>query len=569
MTDTTYDAIVVGGGHNGLACAAYLGRAGLRTLVLERRHVVGGAAVTETPWPGYRVSTLSYVVSLLLPEVVRELRLEQHGYRVWEMTPDYFVPFPDGRHLMVWADAERNAREFARFSAHDAKAYAAFDDFLSRMARVLRPLLNVTPPSVGARTPADLANQSRLAWHFRGLGAKGVGELVRLMTQSTADLLDDWFESDEVKTALCSQGAIGAWAGPYTPGTAYVLLHHWMGEIDGHLGAWGVVRGGMGAISDALAAAAREHGAVIRTEAPVARIVTDGTARARATGVVLASGEELRAPIVVAAVHPRTALLDLVDRGSLPDDVVEAMERFRSRSGTVKINLAVGELPNFTAYPGTTAGPQHGGTIELCHSMRYLEDAWDEAKAGRPSARPYSEVVIPTVYDDSVAPPGKHVLHCFAQYVPASWAEPGHEAEVEAFADRVVEELTELAPNLRGAIEHRQVIGPWEMEREYGLVGGCIHHGDLTLDQLFSWRPLPGYADYRSPVDGLYLCSAGTHPGGGVMAAAGRNAAREIVRDARGGIVTRLRRRLPGQSASRPTTSPSSTSPVGSNPSER
>ena len=543
MTD--YDAIVVGGGHNGLACAAYLGRAGLKPLVLERRGIVGGAAVTEEPWPGYRVSTLSYVVSLLLPDVVRELQLERHGYRVWEMTPDYFVPFPDGRHIMVWADAERNAREFARFSAHDARAYAAFDDFLSRMAVLLRPLLTMTPPPVGARGPGGLADQGRLAWHFRSLGAKGVGELVKLMTQSTADLLDDWFESAEVKTALCSQGAIGAWAGPYTPGTAYVLLHHWMGEINGHLGAWGVVRGGMGAVSDALAAAAREHGAEIRTSTAVARVITeDGPGGARAVGVVTAAGEELRAPVIVGAIHPQTLLLDLVPPTVLPDDVLTGMRRFRSRSGTVKVNLAVGELPDFTAYPGTTAGPQHGGTIEICHSMGYLEDAWDDAKAGRPSARPYSEVVIPTLYDDSIAPPGKHILHCFAQYVPASWADGPHEAEVEAFADRLIDEMTALAPNLRGSIEHRQVIGPFEMEREYGLVGGCIHHGDLSLDQLFSWRPLPGYADYRSPVRGLYLCSAGTHPGGGVMAIAGRNAAREIVADLRGGVLTRARRKV-------------------------
>jgi phytoene dehydrogenase-like protein len=542
VTAEAWDAIVVGGGHNGLACAAYLGRAGMRTLVLERRAVVGGAAVTESPWPGYRVSTLSYVVSLLLPEVVRELDLARHGYQVWEMSPDYFVPFPDGRHLMVWSDAERNAREFGRFSGHDARAYAAFDDYLSRMAYLLRPLLTTTPPRVGSRRPADLTGQAGLAWRFRGLGAKGVGELVRLMTQSTADMLDDWFESDEVKTALCSQGAIGAWAGPYTPGTAYVLLHHWMGEVNGHLGAWGVVRGGMGTVSEALAAAARERGVEIRTDAPVARVLVEGS---RAVGAVLASGEELRAPVVVSAIHPQTTLLELVESSALPDDVVAAARRFRSRSGTVKINLAVGELPNFTAYPGTAPGPQHSGTIELCHSMAYLERAWDDAKDGRPSARPYSEVVIPTIYDDSIAPAGKHILHCFAQYVPATWAEPGHETEVEAFADRVVAELTSLAPNVAGSIEHRQVLGPWEMEREYGLVGGCIHHGDLSLDQLFSWRPLPGYADYRSPIEGLYLCSAGTHPGGGVMAAAGRNAAREIVRDHRGGFVSRFRQRLP------------------------
>ncbi|MEO5918634.1 MAG: NAD(P)/FAD-dependent oxidoreductase [Candidatus Limnocylindrales bacterium] len=543
MATTGYDAIIVGGGHNGLVCAAYLARAGLRPLVLEARGIVGGASVTQEPWPGYRISTLAYVSSLLLPRIVRELELERHGYHVWEMSPDYFVPFPDGRHIMIWADTGKSAAEIRRFSERDALAYPRFDDFLSRMAMLIRPLLETTPPAVGSRKPGDLVDQVRFAARFAGLGARGVGELVKLMTQSTADLLDDWFESDDVKTALCSQGAIGAYGGPYMPGTAYVLLHHWMGEINGHLGAWGVVRGGMGAISEAIASNAREHGAEIRVDARVARVLTeDGPGGPAAIGVVLETGEEIRAPIIASSAHPQITFLRLLDRSVLPGDFVGAIERIRSRSGTVKINLGIGELPDFTALPGTTVGPQHSGSIELCHSMAYLERAYDDAKEGRPSARPYSEMVIPTVYDRSIAPGGKHVVSLFSQYVPGSWAAEDHRVELEAFADRVIDELTLLAPNFRGSIEHREVIGPYEMEHEYGLIGGSIQQGDLTLDQMLSWRPVAGYANYRTPVRQLYLCGSGAHPGGGVMGAPGMNAAREIVADLQGGAAGTVRR---------------------------
>jgi phytoene dehydrogenase-like protein len=522
----TYDALVVGAGHNGLVCAAYLARAGLRPLVLERRPVIGGASVTETPWPGYRVSSLAYVVSLLRPEIVRQLDLPRFGYHAWEVAPDYFVPFPDRRHLFIWADPERTVTEIGRFSASDATAYPAFDAHLARMANLIRPLLAVTPPHIGSRRPRDLLDQARLVWKLRGLGAQGAADLVRLLGQSVSDLLDDWFESEQVKAALVTQGAIGTYGAPSMPGTAYILLHHWMGELNGHLGSWGVVRGGMGAVSEALASAARAHGAEIRVEAPVDRIVVrDG----RATGVVLASGEELDAPIVISSAHPQVTFSQLLDGADLPAEFVAALGRYRSRSGTVKINLAIGELPDFVAVPGREIGPQHSGAIELCPSVAYLERAFDDAKWGQASAAPYAEGVIPTVYDSTIAPPGKHQLQLFCQYVPASWAGEEHGTELEAFADRVIDGLTELAPNLRGAIEHRQVIGPYEMEREYGLVGGNIMHGELSLEQFFAWRPVPGWADYRTPVAGLYLCGSGTHPGGGVMGASGRNAARVIL----------------------------------------
>jgi phytoene dehydrogenase-like protein len=522
------DVLIIGAGHNGLTCAAYLARAGLRPLVLERRAVIGGASVTESPWPGYRVSTLSYVVSLLRPEIVRDLDLARHGYQAYEVAPDYFLPFPDGRHLFVWADPDQTAAEIARFSQADARAYPLFDAHLARLADLLRPLLSTIPPRLGSRHPRDLAEQLRFAWRMRGLGWRGVADLVRLMGQSVTDLLDDWFESDEVKAALVTQGAIGTYGAPSMPGTAYVLLHHWMGELNGNLGSWGVVRGGMGGVAEALASAARAHGSEIRTDAPVQRImIRDG----RAIGVVLESGEEIRARAVISGAHPQVTFLQLVGDGELPDEFGAAIRRYRSRSGTVKINLAIGELPDFAALPGREPGPQHRAAFEVCPSVAYLERAFDDAKEGRASDAPYAEGIIPTIYDDSIAPPGKHQMQLFCQYVPSSWAGEDHHAELDAFAGRVIDRVTELAPNLRGAIEHRQVIGPYEMEHEYGLIGGNIMHGELSLEQLFAWRPVPGWADHRSPIRGLYQCGSGTHPGGGVMGAPGRNAARVIVGD--------------------------------------
>lgn len=520
------DAIIIGGGHNGLVCAAYLARAGLRPLVLERRPLIGGASVTETPWPGYRVSSLAYVVSLLRPEIVRQLDLPRFGYHAWEVAPDYFVPFPDRRHLFIWADLERTVAEIAPFSAADARAYPDFDAHLARMARMIRPLLSIIPPNVGSRRPRDLLNQARFAWKMRMLGTRGVADLVRLMGQSVTDLLDDWFESEQVRAALVTQGAIGTYGAPSMPGTAYILLHHWMGELNGNLGSWGVVRGGMGAVSEALASAARAHGAEIRVSAPVERILVRG---GHATGVALTSGEELSARIVVSSAHPKITFTQLMDGSQLPEEFATALGRYRSRSGTVKINLALGELPDFLAVPGRDPGPQHHGAIELCPSIGYLERAFDDAKSGRASVDPYAEGIIPTVYDTSIAPPGKHQLQLFCQYVPASWADEDHGADLEAFADRVIDGLTDRAPNLRASIEHRQVIGPFEMQREYGLVGGNIMHGELALEQMFAWRPVPGWADYRTPVGGLYQCGSSTHPGGGVMGAPGRNAARRIL----------------------------------------
>lgn len=523
-----YDAVIIGGGHNGLVCAAYLARAGLKPLVLEKRGIVGGASVTEEPWPGYKVSTLAYVSSLLLPNVVRDLELERHGYHVTEVSPDYFVPFPDGRSIMVWADQAETAAEFKVFSERDAAAYAEFDDFLSRTALSLRKILSMTPPPIGSMRPEDLIKLFSTVWPFRRLGVRGVAEVVKLLGRSIADLLDEYFESEEVKAALVSQGIIGIYGGPRAPGTAYIMLHHWMGEINGNLGSWGVVRGGMGALSDAIAADVREYGGEIRTDSSVARVLTKN---GRATGVVLEDGTEIAASVVVSNLHPKTTYLSLLDPADVPAEILRSMEHFITRSGTVKIHLGLSGLPDFTSRPGTDVGPQHTGMVQLLHSVDYVERAFDDAQRGRGSERPYAELIIPTVYDPSIAPEGKHMASIFAQYVPADWAGRDERDQVEAFADRVVAGITELAPNFESLIEHRHILGPYEMEQEYGLIGGNIMHGDLQLDQMFSWRPVARWSDYRSPVRGFYLCGAGTHPGGGVSGASGHNAAREILRD--------------------------------------
>ncbi len=523
-----YDAIVVGGGHNGLAAAAYLGRAGLKTLVLEKRPVLGGAAVSQHPWPGYTVSSLSYVLSLMPPEVMRELELRRHGLVLYPLAADYYVPFPDGSHLLLTKDLKQAREAISRFSTKDAEAWPAFSAYLAGIARLLRPLLTMTPPAVGAKSAGDLLDLARFAWKLRGLDVRGSADFVKVMTLSIADLLDEWFESPQVKAARCNSGAIGTYGGPYMPGTAYVLLHHYIGEIEGQMAEWAFVRGGTGAVSEAIADDAREHGAEIRTRAPVARILVK---EQRAHGVVLADGTEIDARLVVSNAHPQVTFCQLVEPGQLPPEFLTAISRYKSRSGTVKVNLALSELPRFT---GLTEGEEPLVTrsfIQLCDSMEYLERAFDDAKYGQASAHPYSDGVLPSVVDDSLAPAGKHVMSCFTQYVPADWSKAPHSEELEKYADRVIEGYARFAPNLPSIIEHREVIGPYEMEQEYGLVGGNIMHGDLTLDQLFSWRPIAGYADYRSPIKNLYLCGSGTHPGGGISGINGRNASREILKD--------------------------------------
>jgi phytoene dehydrogenase-like protein len=528
----TYDAIVVGGGHNGLVAAAYLARAGASTIVLEARHKTGGAAATDAPWPeapDIRVTRLSYVMSLMPPSIIRDLELERHGYKVHPMGP-YYQAWPDGRSLKLYADdAKRNHEEISKFSKRDADAMPKWDAWLGGLAAVLGPLLSQTPPKLGSRRWRDVRDTLRLAWRYRGLDVRGVADVTRLMTMSITDLLDDWFESTEVKAAMVINGVIGTWAGPDEPGTAYVMAHHSIGDVgDGHLGNWGFPEGGMGAVADAIRRSAEAFGATVRTNAPVERVLTSG---GRVRGVALAGGEELSAPLVVTAVHPRIAFLQHLDRRELPEDFVTDIERWKSRSGVVKINLALAELPDFTADRGTEPDEHHTGAIELALSPEYVEDAFQDAKHGRAAERPFSDGCIPTVLDRTLCPDGVHVMSLFTQWCPASWNDAPHQEELEAYADRVVDGYAELAPNLKGAILHREVLGPWHMEQEYGLIGGNIFHGELSADQLFHMRPAPGYADYRTPIAGLYQASSATHGGGGVCGIPGWQAARAVLAD--------------------------------------
>jgi phytoene dehydrogenase-like protein len=528
----TYDAIVVGGGHNGLAAAAYLARAGARTLVLEARGTTGGAATTEAPWPeapDIRVTRLSYVVSLIPPTIVRDLDLARHGYKVHPMGPGYHA-LPDGRSLTLYEDDPARTREqVARFSRADADAMPRWEAWLAGLADVLGPLLMRPPPMLGSAAPADLLDQLRLAWNYRGLGVKRVADVTRLLTMSIRDLLDEWFTATEVKASLAVNGVIGTWAGPDAPGTAYVMAHHSIGDVgDGQLGSWGFPEGGMGAVADAFRAAAASFGAEVRVDAPVERVLVE---RGRAAGVVVAGGTELRAPLVVTTLHPKRAFLEQLDPADLPDDFLASIRRWRSRSGVVKINLALAELPDFRADPGTDAGEHHTGAIELAYSVEQMERAFADAREGRPAALPFSDGCIPTVLDRTLAPEGIHVMSLFTQWVPHTWADSPHTAELEAFADRVIDAYTELAPNLKGAILHRDVVGPYQMEKDYGLVGGNIFHGELSLDQLFHMRPAAGWADYRTPVPGLYQAGSATHGGGGVCGIPAYHAVRAVLAD--------------------------------------
>jgi phytoene dehydrogenase-like protein len=528
----SYDAIVIGGGHNGLVAGAYLARAGARAVVLEARHKTGGAAATDSPWPEapeFKVTTYSYVMSLMPDTIIRELDLQRHGYKVYPMGP-YFQAWPDGRSLMLFADdAKRNFDQVSQFSKKDAEAMPRWDSWLGELAKVMGPLLMTIPPRLGSMKPADLVAQAKLGWKLRGLGPQKVGDLTRLMTMSITDLLGDWFESEQVKSCLAVNGVIGTWAGPDEPGTAYVMAHHSIGDVgDGHLGNWGFAEGGMGAVADACRRSAEELGATIRTNARVQQVLIRN---GEAEGVVLDNGEELRAPVVVTACHPKVTFLKQIDRKELPPDFVRDIENWKTRSGVVKINLALAELPNFTAKPKTGGDEHLTGSVELCLSTAYAENAFQEARAGHAASKPFVDGVIPTLFDKTLAPEGKHIFSMFTQWVPHEWSEEPHRDELEAYADRVIDGYTELAPNLKGAILHRQVIGPYDMEQELGLIGGNIFHGELSVDQLFHMRPAPGYADFRTPIHGLYQASSACHAGGGVCGVPAYLAVKQILGD--------------------------------------
>ena len=540
---SSYDAIVVGGGHNGLVAAAYLARSGARTVVLESRATLGGAATTEAPWPEaphLRVTRLSYVMSLMPPTIIEDLALNRHGYKVHPMGP-YYQAYPEGGSLTLHEhDLKRNHAEVAKWSRKDADAMPGWDAWLSGLADVLGPLLTTVPPNIGSRRPVDLAGTLRLAWRNRGLDVRTVGDVTRLMTMSIADLLDEWFESPRVKGAMAINGVIGTWAGPFEPGTAYVMAHHSIGDIgDGQLGGWGYPEGGMGAVSAAIRRSAESYGAEVRTSAPVTSLlVRDG----RVHGAVLESGEELRAPLVVTSVHPQRAFLEHVGAAHLPDDFVRDIERWRSRSGVVKINLALDRLPSFTADPTHELAEHHTGCVEMAPTMEYVERAFLDARDGRPATAPFCDGVIPTTKDSTLAPPGTHVFSMFTQWVPEDWHREPHTTELAAYADRMIDQYDAVAPGFRESIIARDVVGPHEMESEYGLIGGNIFHGELSLEQLFHLRPAPGYADYRTPIAGLYYASSATHAGGGVCGIPGMQAARAAPPDARPGRRTVGRR---------------------------
>jgi phytoene dehydrogenase-like protein len=523
------DVVVVGGGHNGLVAAAYLARNGLSTLVCERRGVVGGAAVSEQPFgPDYTLTSLSYVVSLLPAGLVRDLRLASHGYHVYPQGP-YFAPRADGRCLRLPNDPAARRAEITKFSARDAAAYDGYEAHLAGIGRILGPLLEEIPPRLGSRRPLDLWRQGLLLRHLRKLNTRQAVDVTRLLTGSIADLVERYFESDALRGLLSVSGVIGTWAGPRSSGTAYVMLHHHIGDVDGQAGAWGFPRGGMGGLSSALAAAARSFGAEIRTGAEVAAIRTSA---GRVTGVTLGSGEEIDAPTVITTAHPQISFLRLLDPATLPPGFVADIRGWQTRSGTVKINLALDRLPVFASHPDFD--PQlHGGTIVLAESLDDVETAFQDAVSGRPSARPFADICIPSVFDDSLAPPGQHVMSMFTQWVPHPYADAPDEQELTDYADRVIARVEAVAPGFTSSVLHRQVIGPHQMQEEYGLVGGNIFHGELSLGQMFHARPAAGYADLRTPVGGLYQAGSATHGGGGVTGIPGRNVVHQILADQR------------------------------------
>jgi phytoene dehydrogenase-like protein len=521
-----YDAIIVGAGHNGLVTACYLAKAGWKVLVLERRHVVGGACVTEEVFPGFKVSTAAYVNSLFRKEIIRDLRLADYGLAVLERNPSSFSPFPDRRHLLLGPDQALNRREISKFSTRDAETYPKYEAMLERVAAVIEPTLRMTAPNVAKPGIRDLWNLIRLGSSFRKLGA-GMSEAIEILAGAARPILDRWFESEQLKATLATDAIIGAMASPSVPGTAYVLFHHVMGETNGKRGVWGYVRGGMGGLTQALAAAARDLGVDIRCQAEVARIRLENRV---ARGVVLANGDEFTAKVIASNADAHVTFTRLMDANALPPTFADAVSRISYDSASLKINVALSELPDFLACPGSQPGPQHRGTIHICPDQDYIERGYDDAKYGRPSKDPILECTIASVVDPTVAPSGKHIMSMFIQYAPYKLREGNWDDLRETFADRCFDLLNDYAPNFKRSVIARQVLTPLDLERTFSLTGGNIFQGAMTLNQLFCFRPVAGFAGYRTPIRGLYLCGAAAHPGGGVMGAAGANAAREILR---------------------------------------
>jgi phytoene dehydrogenase-like protein len=522
-----YDAIIIGGGHNGLTCAFYLARTGMRVRVLERRHIVGGAAVTEEFHPGFRNSTASYTVSLLRPKVIADMKLHERGYRVIERTISNFFPFPD-TYLTLGGGTERTMAQFARFSQKDAATYPAYDAALEKVAQVLRDLALQTPPNLGGGLGALVA-AARQGWPLAKMDLATQRDVLDIFTKSARDFLGGWFEDDHVKSAFAFDAVVGNFAGVSTPGSAYVLLHHVFGEVNGKLGAWGHSVGGMGAITQAMAAACVEHGVEISLESPVAKVLVNN---GKAQGVKLAGGEEIYAPIVAANVGPALLYRQLVDAGDLDADFNRRIKGYKTGSGTFRMNVALSELPDFTVLPGKARAEHHTAGIIIAPGLDYMDQAFDDAKTYGWSRRPIVEIKIPSTVDDSLAPPGAHVASLFCQqFSPELGAGQSWDDVRETVADLIIDTVDAHAPNFKASVIARQIHSPLDLERKFGLIGGDIFHGQMGLDQLWSARPVLGHGDYRSPIQGLYMCGSGTHPGGGVTGAPGHNAAHEIIRD--------------------------------------
>ena len=526
MSTSTHDAVIIGAGHNGLVTACYLARAGKRVLVLERRHVVGGACVTEEVFPGFKVSTAAYVNSLFRKEITRDLKLAHYGFQTLERSPSSFTPFPDDRYLMLGPDAEMTHREISKFSARDAEAYPKYEAMLERIADVIEPMMVETPPNLLQPGWRDHWRMFQLSRRFRKLG-QGISEALEILTGAARPILDRWFESEQLKVTLATDAVIGAMASPMTPGTAYVLFHHVMGETNGKRGVWGYVKGGMGGLTQALASAAKDLGVEIRLESPVRKILVE---RNQVRGVELESGEAISANVVASNADAHVTFQKLLQPEDLPAEFLQAITRINYESASLKINVALSELPDFKACPGTEIGPQHRGTIHVCPDLDYLERAYDDAKYGKPSENPILECTIPSTVDPSVAPEGQHLMSMFVQYAPYQLREGNWDELKDSFVDRCFDALNDFAPNFKQSVMDRQVITPLDLERDFSLTGGNIFQGAMTLNQLFALRPVAGYADYRTPIQGLYLCGSAAHPGGGVMGIAGWKAAETILR---------------------------------------
>lgn len=520
-----YDAVIIGGGHNGLVTAAYLAQAGWKVLVLERRYLVGGACVSEEIFPGFKVSTAAYVNSLFRPEIIRDLRLKQYGFELLERNPSSFTPFLDGRYLLMGPDEKQTLAQIAKFSSRDAENYPKYNAMLERVAAVIEPTLIQRPPNLLKPGIKDLWRLYKLGRAFQSMGT-GMSEAIEVLTGPARTILDRWFESEELKATLATDAVIGAMASPSMPGTAYVLFHHVMGETNGKRGVWAYVKGGMGGLTQALAKAGQDLGVEIRTEAEVRQITID---KGTATGVVLSNGEQITARVVISNADANVTFNKLMDNRLLPPAFAEAIGRINYSSATLKINVALSDIPRFTACNHSGPGPEHRGTIHICPDQDTIERAYDDAKYGRPSQVPILECTLPSVVDPSVAPPGKHLMSMFIQYAPYKLREGNWETLKETFADRCFDLLNQYAPNFKQSVIDRQVLSPVDMERIYGLTGGNIFQGSMDLNQLFFLRPVVGQAGYRTPIRSLYLCGSAAHPGGGVIGAAGWNAARVIL----------------------------------------